>query len=537
MTRVPEVIDCWFDSGAMPFAQWHYPFENKEIFERRFPAQFISEALDQTRGWFYSLLAISTLLFDQTPFQNVIVMGFVLDKYGQKMSKHKGNVINPQDILEKEGADAVRWYFYANSQPWLPSRFSAEAVNELKRKFMGTLWNTYAFYILYADIDQFDPTKYSFVDEELSLMDRWVLSRLNSATADITKRLDHYDITGASRALQNFVEELSNWYVRGSRERYWESGMEQDKIHAFLTLYHVLETLCRLAAPFTPFMAETIYQNLVRSVDQNAPESVHFLSWPDIDSDRIDVELEEQMDLVLEIVNLGRAARNNASLKIRQPLAAMYVAAGDRTLDQGLVQLVLDELNIKRLSWVTDADDLQDYSFKPQLRLLGRKLGKQLPAVSEALRELDGQKAMAELKANNVLTVTADGTTFELTEEELIIETAQPEGLATESNRGIVVALDTVLTPELIEEGFVREIVSKVQTMRKDSGFDVTDRITLYYGGNKKLEQLIVNRKASIADDVLAEDVTPLTPDVSDTVREWNINGETLQLAVKRMLT
>ena len=529
MHRVPEVIDCWFDSGSMPFAQWHYPFENKEKFEARFPADFISEAVDQTRGWFYTMMAIATLLFDEEAFENCIVLGHVLDANGIKMSKHKGNVVDPWDMLNGEGADAVRWYFYTNSQPWLPSRFSGEAVNEMKRRYMGTVWNTYAFYVLYANIDNFNPAEHELDRDSLSIMDRWILSRLNTLIKNVDTRLGKYDITGAARALEAFADDLSNWYVRRGRERYWAAGMEQDKINAYMTLFTVLKSLTLLSAPFVPFMSENMYQNLIRTSFDDAPESVHLADYPVADESFIDANLEEEMKTVLQLVILGRSARNTGGMKIRQPLSRMIAVGADRLSDD-LANLVLDELNIKQMEWADQADDLKDYRFKPQLRLLGRRFGKNLPELQQVLTDLNGQEAMRRLKEDGFITVNVAGQDEKLIEEELLIETVEPEGYATASDHGIFVALDTELTDELIEEGMLRELVSKIQTMRKESGYEVTDRINLYYG-ESKLSDLIENHADWIRDEVLAREIKPLTD--CDNRKEWDINGVALTLAME----
>jgi isoleucyl-tRNA synthetase len=530
MTRVSEVIDCWFDSGSMPFAQWHYPFENQAQFARSFPADFISEALDQTRGWFYTLMALGTVLFDQSPFRNVIVLGLVQDKNGQKMSKHKGNVVDPWQILDKQGADAVRWYFYTGSAPWLPSRFSEEAVSEAQRKFMGTLWNTYAFYIMYARIDGFNPQDYQ-AGEAPSEMDRWILSRLNTLVGQVDRQLAAYDLTTSARAIGAFVDELSNWYVRRCRERFWQAEMNPDKISAYLTLYHVLETLVRLAAPYVPFMTETIYQNLVRSHRPDAPESVHWCDFPVAEPALIDQDLEKHMADVLHIVALGRAARNTASLKIRQPLACLYLVA-PRALPEAFADLIADELNVRRIEVLDSGEALTDYRFKPQLRTLGRRFGRQLAQVTALLQSLDGRQAMAELRRAGVLTLDLDGTAVTLAEEDLLIETVQPEGLATESDRDFTVALDTRLTDELIEEGFVREIVSKVQTMRKESGFEVTDRIVLRHDGNDRISAIIARHTGRIGEEVLA---VRIECGVGPNSRDWDLNGEPCRLSVERV--
>ncbi len=532
MTRVSEVIDCWFDSGSMPFAQWHYPFENQEQFQKNFPADFISEALDQTRGWFYTLMAISTLLFNQAPYRNVIVLGLVQDKSGQKMSKHKGNVVYPWQVLEKQGADAVRWYFYTASAPWLPSRFSDEAVSEAQRKFMGTLWNTYAFYILYAEIDGFNPAAHQLERDRLPVMDRWILSRLNSLIARVDADLNAYDITSSGRAIADFVDDLSNWYVRRSRERYWQPEMNADKISAYMTLYTVLETLTRLVAPYVPFMAESIYQNLVRSCFPAAPESVHFCDFPAADLSFCDSQLEKTMADVLHIVVMGRAARNNAAIKNRQPLTRLLVASPVE-LPEEYRALIAEELNVREVVFVRDKSALQDYSFKPQLRILGKRLGKLVGHVAEVLRSLPGRETMAILQEKGFIVVNIEGQDIHLTADDLLIETVQPEGLATESDRDFTVALDIRLTPELIEEGLVRELVSKIQTMRKDSGFEVTDRIVIHYSGNEVLAQVIARNQARIADEVLADAIEEGS---SDQARTWDINGQKISLSVTRVV-
>ena len=531
MTRVSEVIDCWFDSGSMPFAQWHYPFENKELFDAHFPADFISEALDQTRGWFYTLMALGTVLFDQSPYRNVIVLGLVQDKNGQKMSKHKGNVVDPAEILDKQGADAVRWYFYTGSAPWLPSRFSSESVSEVQRKFMGTLWNTYAFYVMYARIDDFDPTRYTLDQASLSEMDRWILSRLNTLVDQVDRQLSEYDITTSGRAIQSFVDDLSNWYVRRSRERFWMPGMEQDKINAYLTLFTVLETVTRLVAPYVPFMADSIYRNLVLSHRPDAPESVHLCDFPQADLSLVDTALEKNMADVLHMVVMGRAARNAAAIKNRQPLSRMMVVAPVE-LPAAYNALVIDELNVGQLEYVQDSAELLDYRFKPQLRTLGKRFGKNLSRVSALLQQLDGRKAYAELKSTGSLTLELDGEAQALAEEDLLIESVQPEGLATESDRDFTVALDTRLTPELIEEGFVREIVSKVQTMRKESGFEVTDRIILRHSGNEKIKAVIERHADRIGEEVLAVSIEGGS---GPNARDWDLNGEACTLSVERL--
>ena len=532
MHRVPEVIDCWFDSGSMPFAQHHYPFENKDLFESQFPADFISEAVDQTRGWFYSLLAISTLIFDKAPFKNVIVLGHVQDENGQKMSKSKGNAVDPFDALEKFGADAIRWYFYTNSAPWLPNRFHDKAVTEGQRKFMGTLWNTYAFYVLYANIDEFDPSQYDINDCELTVMDKWLLSRLNSTVKAVDDNLANYRIPEAARALQDFVDEMSNWYVRRGRERYWVQGMTEDKKAAYMTLYKALVTVALAAAPMIPFMTENIYQNLVRNIDKTAPESIHLCSFPEIEENRIDLRLEEQMDKVLEIVVLGRSARNGSSLKNRQPLATMYVKL-DGDVDDMYTEIIRDELNIKNVSFTNAVDDFVSYNFKPQLKTLGPKYGKQLGEIRNLLAEIDGNAAKRELDENGVLKLTVSIGEIELTAEDLLIEANQKEGFFTVSDRGITVALDTTLTDALIEEGFVRELVSKIQTMRKDAGFNVTDHIEITLDGSQKVVDIALNNKAEISGDTLADSLSAVAP--LGFVKDWDINGEAVNIGVKKV--
>ena len=532
MHRVPEVIDCWFDSGSMPFAQHHYPFENKELFEQQFPAQFISEAVDQTRGWFYSLLAISTLIFNKAPYENVIVLGHVQDENGQKMSKSKGNAVDPFDALEKYGADAIRWYFYVNSAPWLPNRFHGKAVVEGQRKFMGTLWNTYAFFVLYANIDEFDATKYTLDYEKLSVMDKWLLSKLNSMIKEVDYDLGNYRIPEAARALQDFVDDMSNWYVRRSRERFWAKGMEQDKINAYMTLYTALVTISKAAAPMIPFMTEEIYQNLVRSIDKDAIESIHLCDFPEVREEWINKELEDDMEELLKIVVLGRAARNTANIKNRQPIGTMYVKA-DKEMGQFYTDIIADELNVKEVKFASDVESFVSYSFKPQLRTVGPKYGKLLNGIRTALAEINGTEAMNELKSTGLLTLDIDGNKVELSEEDLLIETAQTEGYVTEADGDISVVLDTNLTPELIEEGFVREIVSKVQTMRKEAGFEVMDKIHIYAKDNDRILELMKNHKEEIMSEVLAEDMTLGTTD--GYVKEWNINKEPVVLGVAKM--
>ncbi len=529
MTRVPEVIDCWFDSGAMPFAQYHYPFENKEFFESHYPCDFISEALDQTRGWFYSLLAESTVLFGKSPFRNCIVMGLVQDKDGIKMSKHKGNVVDPWDVLNNEGADAARWYFYSANAPWLPSRFSDSAVKEGQSKFIGTYWNTYAFYVLYADIDRFDPTKYELNVKDLCAMDKWILSRLNSLIKTVDAKMAGYDITGAARLIQDFTDELSNWYVRRGRERYWAGDMTKDKVDAFMTLYTVLEQFTRLIAPFVPFVSESVYQNIVRSVDKDAPESVHLCSYPVADESLIDTRLEEEMELVRKIVELGRAARNSSNIKNRQPVAKIFVVS-DETLDEEYKSIVLEELNIKELEVLSDASALMDFKFKPQLRTCGRKFGPKLNAAKEVIAALPGKATKKALEAG-AIKITVDGEEYEMTEEDFLIETVQPEGLSTQTDRNLTVSIDTVLTDELIEEGLVREMISKIQNQRKETGLEVTDRIILMYSGNDKLAGIIDSKKDYIASEVLAAEVKAGEDDSS---RSWEINGESILFSVKK---
>ena len=531
MHRVPEVIDCWFDSGAMPFAQHHYPFENKELFEQQFPANFISEAVDQTRGWFYSLLAESTLLFNKAPYKNVIVLGHVQDENGQKMSKSKGNAVDPFDALNKYGADAIRWYFYINSAPWLPNRFHGKAVVEGQRKFMSTLWNTYAFFVLYADIDNFDPTKYELNYDQLPVMDKWLLSRLNTTVQAVDNDLANYKIPEAARALQEFVDEMSNWYVRRSRERFWAKGMEQDKINAYMTLYHALVTIAKTAAPMIPFMTEDIYQNLVRSVDKDAPESIHLCDFPTVNEAWIDKDLEADMKELLEIVVLGRACRNTANIKNRQPIGTMYVKA-EKKMSEFYTDIIADELNVKEVKFADDVESFISYSFKPQLRTVGPKYGKLLGGIRQALTDINGTAAMNELRTNGVLKLDINGNNVELTEEDLLIETAQTEGYVSESDGETSVVLDTNLTPELIEEGFVREIISKIQTMRKEADFEVMDRIKVTYEGSEKAEAVFEKNNTLIAGEVLADEVVKAQP--AGYVKEWKINGEAVTMGVEK---
>ena len=532
MKRVPEVIDCWFDSGAMPFAQHHYPFENKDLFEQQFPADFISEAVDQTRGWFYSLLAESTLLFNKAPYKNVIVMCHVQDENGQKMSKSKGNAVDPFNALETYGADAIRWYFYTSSAPWLPKRFSGKAVQEGQRKFMGTLWNTYAFFVLYANIDNFDASKYTLEYDKLPVMDKWLLSKLNSTVAEVDSNLDQYRIPEAAKALQDFVDEMSNWYVRRSRERFWAKGMEQDKINAYMTLYTALVTICKAAAPMIPFMTEDIYQNLVRSNDANAPESIHLCDFPVVNKDHIDKKLEEDMEDVLDAVVMGRACRNEAAIKNRQPISRMYIKS-DFTLSEFYQEIIEDELNVKEVVFTDDVRDFTSYTFKPQLRTVGPKYGKQLGGIQKHLAALDGNAAMDELNADGALKFDVDGVAVELTKDDLLIDMAQKEGYVSQEDNRMTVVLDTNLTPELVEEGFVYEIISKIQTMRKESGFEVTDHIRVSINGNDKLSEIAQKNKEAISGKVLADELTSgMEYGVS---KEWNINGENAVIAVERV--
>ncbi len=530
MKRVPEVIDCWFDSGSMPFAQWHYPFENKEIFAERYPADFISEAVDQTRGWFYSLLAISTLLFDNASYKNVIVLGHVQDKDGKKMSKSKGNAVDPMDALRKHGADAIRWYFYENSAPWLPNRFHDDAVQEGQRKFMGTLWNTYAFYVLYANIDNFDATKYELEYDKLSVMDKWLLSRLNTLIKAVDNNLANYKVTETAKVLQDFVDELSNWYVRRSRERFWGKDMNQDKINAYMTLYTALTTVVKLAAPMVPFITESIYRNLVCSVDDKAPISVHLCDFPVANEAFIDTELEAEMELVLEIVVLGRAARNASNIKNRQPIGNMYVKA-DRQLDDFFKEIVASELNLKAVSFKDDMEEYLSYSFKPQFKVLGPKVGKQIGEVKAALAVINGHAAKAELESTGKLKLTLKSGEVELLPEDVDITMSQTEGFATQRYGNVTIALETTLSQELIEEGFVREIISKLQTMRKENGFQVVDHITVYAAGNDKLVDIMSRNEDFLKKVVLADKV--VYGSTEGFVKEWNINGEDITLAVK----
>ena len=531
MHRVPEVIDCWFDSGAMPFAQHHYPFENKEVFEQQFPAKFISEAVDQTRGWFYSLMAESTLLFNKAPYENVIVLGHVQDENGQKMSKSKGNAVDPFEALEQYGADAIRWYFYINSAPWLPNRFHGKAVQEGQRKFMSTLWNTYAFYVLYAEIDQFDATKYTLDYEKLPVMDKWLLSKLNTLVKTVDENLGNYRIPEAARALDSFVDEMSNWYVRRSRDRFWAKGMEQDKINAYMTLYTALVTVAKTAAPMIPFMTEDIYQNLVRNLDPTAPESIHLCDFPVANEQHIDKELEDNMEAVLKIVVIGRACRNTANIKTKQPIGKMYVKA-DFALSEYFVEIIEDELNVKSAEFTEDVSAFTSYTFKPQLRTVGPKYGKYLKQIQQTLASLDGNQAMAKLKAEGALKLDNISDEVVLCEEDLLISMAQKEGYVSDSEGGVTVVLDTNLTPELIEEGMVREIISKLQTMRKEADFEVTDRIHVTYSGSDKVGEIFEKYGENIKTVVLADTVTEGMTDGYQ--KEWKINGETVLLGVQK---
>ena len=531
MKRVPEVIDCWFDSGSMPFAQHHYPFENKDLFEQQFPAKFISEAVDQTRGWFYSLLAISTLLFNKAPYENVIVLGHVQDADGQKMSKSKGNAVDPMEALNKPGADAIRWYFYENSAPWLPNRFHDKAVTEGQRKFMGTIWNTYAFFVLYANIDDFDATKYTLEYDKLPVMDKWILSKLNTVVKTVDDNLNNYKITETARTLEDFVDELSNWYVRRCRERFWAKGMEQDKINAYMTLYTTLVTLCKTAAPMIPFMTESIYRNLVCSIDKSAPISVHLCDFPKVQEDWIDKELEDNMEDVLNAVVIGRACRNATNIKNRQPIGRMFIKAPWK-LNEFFTDIIADELNVKSVEYKDDVREFTSYTFKPQLKTLGPKYGKFLGEIRKQLTELDGNKAMDELNNAGFITLQVNGQDIRLEKADLLIEMTQMEGYVANSDKGITVVMDTNLTPELIEEGFVREIVSKIQTMRKDAGFEVMDRIKVYVSGNDRIADLMQRNAEQVKSVVLADDI--IASEAEGFVKEWNINGENVTLGVEK---
>jgi len=531
MHRVPEVIDCWFDSGAMPFAQWHYPFENEDIFKENFPADFISEAVDQTRGWFYSLMAISTLIFNEAPYKNVIVLGHVQDKDGQKMSKSKGNAVDPMEALNKYGADAIRWYFYTNSAPWLPNRFHEDAVVEGQRKFMGTLWNTYAFYVLYANIDNFNPADYTLDYAKLPVMDKWLLSKLNTVVKAVDDNLGNYRIPEAARAMSEFVDDMSNWYVRRSRERFWAKGMEQDKINAYMTLYTALVTICKVAAPMIPFMTEDIYQNLVMNVDKNAPKSIHLCDFPEYDAKMVDKELEADMDKVLKIVVLGRAARNSANIKNRQPIGNMYVKA-EKELSDFYKEIIADELNVKAVTFKDDVSEFSSYSFKPQLKTVGPKYGKQLNGIREYLSNVNGSEAMKTLKADGALKFDVDGTEITLAEEDLLIELAKSDEYVTEADAAVTVVLDINLTEELLEEGFVREIISKVQTMRKEAGFEVMDKITISVANNDKVAEIMKRNEETIFGDVLATAIEYGA--ASGYTKNWSINGEKVDLGVTK---
>ena len=532
MHRVPEVIDCWFDSGSMPFAQHHYPFENKDLFEQQFPAKFISEAVDQTRGWFYSLLAISTLLFNKAPYENVIVLGHVQDADGQKMSKSKGNAVDPFDALQKHGADAIRWYFYENSAPWLPNRFHDKAVTEGQRKFMGTIWNTYAFFVLYANIDNFDATQYKLEYDKLPVMDKWILSKLNTLIKTVDNNLNDYKITETARALEDFVDELSNWYVRRSRERFWAKGMEQDKINAYMTLYTCLVTLAKCAAPMIPFMTEDIYQNLVRSIDKTAPESIHLCDFPAANEAWINKELEDDMEDVMNVVVIGRACRNAANIKNRQPIGNMFIKA-PWTLGGFYVDIIKDELNVKNVEFKDDVRAYTSYTFKPQLKTLGPKYGKILNDIRKALAELDGNVAMEQLNNLGYLKLNVAGQEIDLEKDDLLIDMAQTEGYVADSYAQITVVLETTLTPELVEEGFVREIISKVQQMRKEAGFEVMDKIAVYLEGNDKLEEIVRKNEELIKSEVLADEVG--YDSVKGFTKEWNINGESVTMGVEKL--
>ena len=531
MSRVPEVLDCWFDSGAMPFAQHHYPFENKEVFEQQFPAQFISEAVDQTRGWFHSLMAESTLLFNKAPYENVIVLGHVQDENGQKMSKSKGNAVDPFDALQTYGADAIRWYFYTASAPWIPKRFSGKLVQEGQRKLMGTLWNTYAFFVLYANIDEFDATKYTLEYDKLPVMDKWLLSKLNSAIGGVDDNLSNYRIPEAARFIEEFVDDMSNWYVRRSRERFWAKGMEQDKINAYMTLYTALVTISKVAAPMIPFMTEEIYRNLVCSIDKNAPESIHLCDFPEVNLSMIDKNLEDAMDEVLNIVVMGRACRNNANIKNRQPIGQMYVKA-EKELDSFYVDIIADELNVKNVTFTDDVSSYTTYTFKPQLRTVGPKFGKYLKQIQAALAELDGNKAMAELKSSGTLALDSVSSEVVLLEEDLLITMTQMEGYVTEGNNTVTVVLDTNLTEELIEEGFVRELISKIQTMRKEAGFEVMDHIAVSYVADEKVTAIFEKYGEDIKSEVLADAI--IAGNLAGYAKDWSINGEQVQLAVEK---
>ena len=529
MHRVPDVIDCWFDSGSMPFAQYHYPFENKELFEKRFPAQFISEAIDQTRGWFYTLMAISTLLFDRAPFENCLVLGHVQDKDGLKMSKHKGNVVDPWSVLDKQGADAVRWYFCASSSPWLPTRFYPEGISEYQRKFIGTFWNTYAFYVLYAGIDNFNPLEYKLEYDKLSQMDKWALSKLNTLVKDVDSLMQEYKITESARLIQDFTDELSNWYVRRCRERFWANGMEQDKINAYMTLYTCLVTLAKVTAPFVPFMTEEIYQNLVRNLDKTAPESIHLCDYPVANEEYIDKKLEENMELVLEIVTLGRSCRNISNMKNRQVLAKAYVGT-TKELSKDYQDIIKEELNVKEIEFTEDAGRFVSYNVKPNLKTVGPKYGAILPTISQMLKGGDGTEFVHELREKGVLILEIGDAKIELKEEDLLIETTKSEKYISAQEGDIVVVLDIELNDELIEEGFVRELISKIQNLRKDSGFEVQNHIEIYYSDNEKMAEIIERNKAQIADETLADKI-----EKGEGETELDINGEKVKIKLVRL--
>ncbi len=533
MHRVKEVIDCWYDSGSMPFAQWHYPFENKDKFEQNFPANFISEAIDQTRGWFYTLLAISTQVFGCSPFKNCLVLGHVQDAQGRKMSKHIGNVVDPWDVLNDQGADAVRWYFYAASAPWLPSRFSKANVSEYQRKFMGTLWNTYYFYTMYAEIDQFDPTKHDLKNVQLSLMDRWILSRLNTLIRGVDEDLDAYRITEATRKLSDFVDVLSNWYVRLGRERFWGKGMEGDKEAAFVTLYTVLSTLTKLIAPFTPFLAESIYQNIVRSVDVNAPESVHLCDYPVCDESLIDSEAERQMAAVETVVQLGRACRNLSNLKVRQPLTTLYISGAD--FGKAYKALVEDELNVKNVMFINDAGQFVNYDLKPNFMTLKSRYGRFLGRMRGELQKLNGADVVRAFENGETVTLVMDDTPIVLSKEDVLVEAIKKEGFTSQVDGKLTVVLDTQLTDELIEEGYAREFISKVQTMRKDAGFEVTDRIVICASCSEKLKAALDKHSAMIKAGVLADELLYTAADNCESIKEHDINGENATIGVKRV--
>ena len=531
MKRVSEVIDCWFDSGSMPFAQWHYPFENKEIFDQNFPADFISEAIDQTRGWFYTLMAISTLIFDKAPYKNVIVLGHVQDKNGQKMSKHKGNVVNPWDVLNKQGSDAARWYFYSNSAPWLPNRFFDEAVSESQRKFMGTLWNTYAFYVLYADIDNFDPTKYTLDKDKISILDKWILSKLNKTITSVDNFLMNYKITEATRVINQFTDELSNWYVRRCRERFWASELTEDKINAYMTLYTVLVEFSKVCAPFIPFMTEQIYQNLVLSVDKNATESIHLCDFPVANPEFDFPEVEEDMDTIRKVVMLGRACRNTANVKNRQPISTIFVQTKEK-VNTDYNYIILEELNVKNVEFVEDASQFISYNFKPQLRTMGPKYGKIVKAIFEEVNKMDGAEIMAKLNAGDTVSLVVEGTDVTFSAEDVLVETIKKDGYVSETDNGCTIVLDTNLTPELLEEGFVRELISKIQTMRKDSGFEVQDNIKIGFVGSDNIKGIFERNNEEISAQTLAKEISE---GVCECAKEWNINGEKVSICIKKI--